>query len=268
MDVRQWETFHRWDWFRLEQWRYTFREDWGARWGGSPAAFKRILGNPEGKLALNAGCGLGLKTIMMHELGIDVLGCDKCNYAVERARELATMEGQQIEFFTSRWSELPTTTRLQYDAVFNDALCWTLTRERFEEVLRGFYGVLKPKGMLVFVGAPEGATEHDSIKALEESWSVRPRFNIEWSHRVESTACTCILSRERAADYINNNYLFLIEENGRQRLETATIREPYYWHRLVLEYLFAQAGFSRLETRHFPGMGKNGTDLSLNVAIK
>lgn len=268
MNRKQWHTMHSWDWFRLEQWRYTFREDKGIRWGGSPAAFKRILGKTEGKLALDASCGLGLKTIVMHEMGIDVMGSDKCEIAVEKARELAKMEGQQIEFFTSRWSELPANTRVQFDAVFNDALTWTITRERFKAAIRGFYNVLKPKGVLVFMGAPEGATETETLELLEEDWEANPRFNIEWTYSDGTTRCTCLVARERSDDYIDNHHLYLIEEGDEQRIETATLRRPFYWHTGLLKELFLEAGYSRFDTRHFRGMGKGGTDFSLNVAVK
>ena len=63
-------------------------------------------------------------------------------------------------------------------------------------------------------------------------------------------------------------HLFLIEENGEHRLETATIREPAYWTWAALEDMFAQVGFARLDTRQFPGMGRGGTTLSLNVAAR
>ncbi len=55
---------------------------------------------------------------------------------------------------------------------------------------------------------------------------------------------------------------------GRQRLETATIRQPAFWHWDALAEVFAEAGFSRLVTRRFPGMGRGGTDLALNVATQ
>jgi SAM-dependent methyltransferase len=268
MQRKQWETYHRWEWFQREKWRYRFREDKGARWGGSPAGFKRIMEKTGGKLALDASCGLGLKTIMLGEMGIDVMGSDKCEFAVEKARELSKLEGLQIEFFTSRWAELPSNTRMQFDAIFNDALLWTATREQLEASLRGLRAVLKPKGVLVFFGAPESDDEAENVEKLEECWESKPRFSIEWTHSDDEKHCTSLLARERAEDYIDEHHIYLIEEYSEPRLESATIRQPFYWHRPLLEKLFAKAGFSSLQDRTFHGMGKGGTDFTLNIATK
>jgi len=268
MNRRQWETFYRWEWFRLEQWRHGFREERGGRWGGMPAALKRTLEDTGGKLALDAACGLGLRTIVMSEMGIDVVGSDGCAFAAEKARELSILEGHQIEFFTSRWSELPSRTKLQFDAIFNDGLTWIVTREEFERAIHGFLGALRPGGVLVFVGAPEGSTLSDSLNLLEEDWESKPRFKIQWTHSEGEVRCTSLLARDLRNDYIDEHHLFLIEEGREQRLETATIRHPVYWHWSLLQEMFLQAGFSSLETREFRGTGRDGTDFTLNLATK
>ncbi len=268
MNKKQWDTFYRWEWFRLEQWRHTFRWQKRGRHGGSTAAFKRILEGIGGKLALDASCGFGLKTIVMTEMGIDVVGCDRSEFAIEKARELSKLEGHHIEYFISRWRELPSRTRLQFDAIFNDALSWIVTREEFEAALHGFLGVLKPGGVLVFMGVSEGSSQACGLELLEESWDASPRFRIEWTHSDGEVRCTSLLARERAADYIDEHHLFLIEEGDEQRLETATLRQPVYWHWSLLEEMFLGAGFSTVQTREFRGMGRGGTDFTLNVATK
>ena len=117
--LKEWETLHRWEWFRREQWRPTFRE---AKAGkvGALAAFKKILGESAGQVALHSTCGLGLQTIMLKEMGMNVVGCDGCDFAVEKARELARLEGHQIEFCTARWSEPPWRTERRFDAAGDD----------------------------------------------------------------------------------------------------------------------------------------------------
>ncbi len=268
MTKKEWETLHKWQWFRLNAWQHTFREDLLGGFGGSPAAFKQVLESIGGRLALDSSCGLGLKTIIMHEIGIDVVGSDQSEFAIEKARELSRFEGHHIEFFPARWRELPSKTKLQFDAIFNDALSWVVTREDLEFALRGFLGALKPKGVLVFVGAPEGTTVHESMEKLDREWESKPRFSIEWQHTEDDITCTSLLARERREDFIDEHHLFLIEGPEGQRLETATIREPVYWQWGLLKEMILQAGFSRVETREFLGMGKGGSNFTLNIATK
>ncbi len=265
-----WDTIYRWEWFRREQWRPGFREAKAGKWGGSCGAFKRILDDAGGGLALDSSCGLGLKTIVLREMGVSVVGCDGCAFAVEKARELARLEGHEIEYFVAKWSELPERTSQRFDAVFNDALCWIVTREEFAASLRGFLGVLTPGGVLVFMGAQEGSPSDPASRAafFEEFWRSQPRFAIEWTYGTAGTRCTSLRVRERGDLFVDEHRLFLIEEGGRPRLESATIRQPAYWHWEVLAEMFAEAGFARLATRRFPGMARGGADLALNVATK
>jgi SAM-dependent methyltransferase len=263
-----WETSYRWEWFHRAQWQPSFREAKAGKWGRSCGALKKILDDLGGRFALDSSCGLGLKTIILREMGVEVVGCDGCGFAVEKARELARLEGHAIEYFVSRWAELPDQTHLRFDGIFNDALSWIVTREEFEASLRGFLGVLKPGGVLVFMGAEKGSSsDPESRRAfLESFWRSRPRFSIDWSYEEGGTRCTSVQAREKGDLFVDAHHLFLIEENGEQRLETATIREPAYWSWAALEDVFAQVGFARLDTRQFPGMGRGGTTLSLNIA--
>jgi len=264
-----WETFYRWDWFHREQWRGGFRDRKRGEHGGSCRAVKEMLGEMGGELALDCSCGLGLKTIVLKEMGVNVVGSDACAYAVEKARELARLEGHaELEFFTSAWGELPKRTELRFDAVFNDALCWTPTREEFAASLQGCLEALNPGGILVFFGAEKGSpSDPESRKAFfEEFWQSRPKFAVEWTHEVDGVRCTSIYVRERGDMYVDGHHLFLIEDHGQHRLETATIRKPVYWDWETLESLFSDAGFSDLTTRTFPGLGNGGADITLNVA--
>jgi len=268
MKRKQWDTIYRWEWFRRDQWRHSFREDKLGGYGGTPAAFKRILEQAGGTLALDASCGLGLKTLIMTEMGIDVVGSDQSEFAVEKARELSRLEGHPMEFFTARWNELPSRTKLQFDAIFNDALSWIVTRQEFEEALHGLRGALRPGGVLVFMGAAQGSTLADSLARLDQDWESKPRFGVEWTHSDGEVRCTNLVVRDRRDDYIDEHHLYLIEEGAEQRLETATIRQPVYWHWSLLREMFEGAGFSRLETREFRGMGRGGSDFTLNIATR
>ena len=248
-----WATFYRWEWFRRQQWLPDFREAKRK----SCEAFARALEGCD--LVLDCSCGFGLKTVVMKEMGLNVVGSDGCAYAVERARELARREGKDIEFFASTWEDLPLRTDLRFDGVFNDALSWIATRDEFEAALAGLRAVLKPGGVLVFAGAPEGAPPERSGEILEKAWRRSPRFAVEWTHAEGEVSCTSIVARERGEDYIDEHHLFLIDAASGRRLETATIRQPCSWHWGLLAEMFLDAGFSKLETlRLLPGTTEGG----------
>ncbi len=269
MSLADWETFYRWEWFRRDAWRPTFRERKHGRFGGSCACV-RDLAEETGPAAsvLDASCGLGLKTIVLKELGTNVVGSDGSAFAVDQARELARLEGLDIEFFASEWADLPRRTAKRFDVIFNDALSWTITREEFEASLRGFLAALKPGGLLVFMGAEEGTgddAEHEK-KLLGELWTRRPRFEIDWIHEATGLRCTRLAVHELGPDYMDEHSLYLIAEAGRQRLESSTLRQPVYWHWPIVSEMFAAAGFSSLHTRAFPARSASGGEIRLNVA--
>ena len=270
MSDANWETQYRWDWFHRDAWRPTFRDWKRGKGGGSCACFKEILDDLGGGPGLDCSCGFGLKTIVMREMGVDIVGADGCAFAVEKARELARMEGLDIEYITSTWAELPERTDRRFRGVFNDALSWTLTREEFEASLRGFLDVLEPGGVLVFMGAEEGGRDDPEFERtlLLEYYGRQPPFRIEWTHEREGTRCTAIAVRELGDTYLDEHHLYLIEEGGAQRLEVATLRQPATWHWPLLVELFESAGFTDLKTRTFPGKARDGGPVKLNVAMR
>ena len=264
--LTDWDTLYRWVWFHRELGLPGFRE----RKRHSPAAFKQIMDSVGGSSVLDSSCGFGLKTLVMHDLGLRVMGSDGCEFAVRKARELAGSEGQAVEYFTARWEELPERTAHRFDGIFNDALSWITTRAEFEASLRGLCGALRPGGVLVFMGAAEGSPSDTESRRqlLEREWQRKPRFSIEWRYEIEATRCTSLLVREKGDTYIDEHHVFVVEESGARRLETATIRQPLCWHWPLLVEMLRGAGFSRVETRTFPGQGQGGADFSLNVATR
>ena len=270
-NAADWETLYRWEWFRRAQWRPTFREQKRGTFGGSCEAFRRIVAELGGGPVLDCSCGFGLKTIVMKEMGLDVTGSDRCASAVVKARELARLEGHDdIDYLVSTWSELPERTDRRFIAVFNDALSWTLTRNAFEASLRGFLGALRPGGALVFMGAPEGspADPKQRRKLLLDTFASQPKFRIEWTHEDAGTRCTALAFRELGDDFFDEHHVYVIEEAGNQRIETATIRQPVTWDWPVLVEMFDKAGFASLHTRTFEGLGHGGKTIQLNVAVR
>lgn len=71
-----------------------------------------------GQPVLDCSCGLGLKTIVMREAGLNVHGSDGCAEAVRLAREFAEEEGHpEIPYSVSWWAELPHNIETRYGAL-------------------------------------------------------------------------------------------------------------------------------------------------------
>jgi len=69
-----------------------FNLTWGSRVTGVD------LRQGKGKRALDAGCGTGLNSIILHELGYDVTGADFSGFAVQNAAQEAEQAGIKIPF--------------------------------------------------------------------------------------------------------------------------------------------------------------------------
>jgi len=257
-------TLYRWQWFQREQWRKDFRQ----RKSHSPRAFRQILGGSASRTALDCSAGLGLKTLCIRELGVRVWGSDACAFAVEKARELARLEGLDIEYFVSTWADLPGNTDRRFDGVFNDALCFLETDEEFEASIRGIRGVLAPGGVFVWAGAAEGDPAGKGAELIREKFESLGRFSLNWTHAGGGVECTSITVRELGGDYMDEHLLFVVSGAGGKRLETATIRWPAWWDFPRARRLFEAAGYSDLRTETFEGMGAGGKTFRLNVAVR
>jgi SAM-dependent methyltransferase len=264
MPMEVWEMVHRWEWFRRSQWLENFRDS-KLRLAGSISAVLKGLGRSDG-IVLDCSCGLGFQAITLRERGLRVLGADRSAFAVDRARELARDAGLDIEFFVSRWDELPTKTLQQFDAAFCDALCWLHTRGELLAALRGLRGILRPGGALIFQGAPEGATQEVCRRRLEEWWGSAPASSLSWRHTEGPITCTSISLGSLGEDYIDWHLLYLIEEQAAPRLEHLAIRESMRWDWDRLVEIVGEAGFSGLATHADAEWSPGGRPVGLNVA--
>ena len=256
-----WEIFYRWEWFRRAQWlpKYPALSQRGRAWLDS---FGRLLGDPEGKVVLDCSCGFGAKTAALRHMGFRTYGSDGCSFAVEKARELARERSLNIEYFASTWVDLPAQAPARFHGVFNDALSWIVTEEEFEASIRSIREALLPGGVFVFLGAREGDPPGEGLKLLREELERVPKFSVERHHVADGTECTCLLAREPGEDYIDLHRLYLIRQPSGQRLETSTIRNPFYWDWPRLARLFARSGYSRLYT------SETSDKIGVNVAVK
>jgi len=210
---------------------------------------------------------MGLKTIILRDMRFDVTGSDGSFVAIGAARELARTEEVDISFFCADWSELGGAIRKQFDAVFCDALSWTVTRKELERSLAGIREVLKPGGALIWSGAPLHAPEQSAAEVIEEIWRTRQKFKLAWCHESGEQRCTALRFEEKFADYIDAHHVYILEEAGWQRMEVATVREPAYWNASLMNEILSNAGFRKSETKSFPIPGQKG-NVAYNLSWK
>lgn len=260
-----WDAVHRWDWFRRSLWQETFRD--GKRLlAASITGVLKDLGLAEGQV-LDCSCGLGFQAIVLREVGLRVHGADRGEFAVDRARELAREVGHEIDFFVSRWDELPAKTQLRFDAVFCDALSWLHTDAEMAAALRGLRGVLRTGGVLIFQGAPVGSDEAGLQRDSDAWWASVPAASLRWTHTEGAVRCTALSVPSRGEDCIDWRLLYLIEENGTQRLEDVTMRESLRWNARRFSEMARACGFDCPVTREVQAWSPGGRPAALNYAI-
>jgi SAM-dependent methyltransferase len=264
--MEQWETVHRWHWFHRSQWQAEFREG-KVRITRAVAALLAERGLDQGPV-LDCACGLGMQAITFKEAGLRVEGADRSAFAVEHARELARAEGHGIPFFLSLWHELPERTPQRYDALFCDALPWLPSRRELARALRSLREMLRPGGVLIFLGAPAGMTGPSYRQAVRTWWRSRPHAALDWRHSAGDVTCTGLTVSKLGADFIDWHLLFLVEEAGDTRLEQAILRESKRWHWQRLVDLFQAAGFSDLSTLADQEWSSGAMPAGLHVATR
>jgi hypothetical protein len=225
-----WDVLHRWEWFRRSQWLSSFRER-KRPITEAVAALLRERGCADGTL-LDCSCGLGLHTIPLHELGLRV---------------------------QATWQQLAADTTERFDAIFCDALSWVRTQSDFEAALDGFRSALRPGGVVLFLGAPEGVSVDQGRRLLLERFKTSARHSLEWHHSEAGVTCTKLSCAELGEDFLDRHHLFLIEEADARRLDAVIIRESVQWSWDRLVDLFTKAGFRDLHTYGVRQWSSRGT---------
>jgi len=247
-------AYYRWEWFRKAQWQASFRV-WKRRSTGGFIELVKGRGLAQEPM-LDCTCGLGLKTIVLKEEGINVEGSDVCALAIECARVLAAEEGHpDLGFFQAAWDELPQATSTRYAAVFNDVVSWIYSDEDMAAALEGMHDVLRPGGILAYAGALPGSSE-DRDALLELEWNrmlgQHGKFGLGWRHSDGDTTVTELLAHEKGPDCVDRHHLFLIEEACQPlRLEAMTVRQGLRWGWTRIEPFLRRAGFCEFATQDF-----------------
>lgn len=113
-------------------------------------AWKSLLQDKIGgndKKILDIGAGTGFLSIMLAEMGYEVVGLDLSEEMMERAKKKAMGQGVKVEFKLGDAENLPFETG-SFDALVNRAVLWTLPDPK--KAIAEWRRVLKPGGKLCF----------------------------------------------------------------------------------------------------------------------
>ena len=260
--ARAWDTIWKWRWFTKEQWQGQFRK----HKEGTRRDLASLLPTLGVKSVLDCSCGLGLKTILLAEMGYDVEGSDGSGFAVKRASELARAEGHDIRFFRSRWEKLGETFRRKYDCVYNDAFAWITSRRELSASASGIWAALKRGGKFIFRGAHQWSREEDRQRLIDECFEREGRFEVIPLHEKDGVRLAVIVTREKRPDGVLGNRIHIIDDHGTVRVEVASVLDACIWSWADYTETLRRAGFGRLYSVKEKGAGPEPS--ILNVAEK
>ncbi len=124
-----------------------------------------------GRKILDVGCGPGIVSMQLSDLGYEMTALDFSEKMLEKAEKNAADNGLDIEFVCGNAMELPFGD-CSFDAVVSDYVLWTVPDPR--KVMDEWYRVLRPGGRIVYV---DGDWSHDRrmtfLKNKVSSWACR-----------------------------------------------------------------------------------------------
>ncbi|CUT08615.1 Methyltransferase domain-containing protein [Candidatus Kryptonium thompsonii] len=113
--------------------------------------FKTIVSEYKITRCLDAGCGVGLHSIILSKLGVEVLGIDISASMIEKARELAQRFGVSAEFEVLDFSLIKEKYKEKFELVLciGNTLPNLINEKDLLIALRNFYNALVPNGILI-----------------------------------------------------------------------------------------------------------------------
>ncbi len=260
-DAKAWDTIWKWTWFARQRWQKEYR-DGVNNWC---SALEHVLQRYRPKSILEAACGLGFKAVVFAEMGYEVEGADQSPVAVQAAREIARENGLNLNFFQSSYAELGNRSIRRYDCVHSDHFDWLRDREVLLASAKGILTVLAPGGFFVFGPSPN-ETKADLEASIDEEWKRHERFVITPPFEQDGVRLTEINVYDKTPDGVLENRLYLIEEHGRMRVETAFQLLLAKWTYGDYAQILLEAGFS--EVKSYEEKGVDDDPVVFHVALK
>ncbi len=189
---------------------------------------ERLLGDVQGKRLLDAGCGEGYLSRYYAQRGAVVVGVDISEKMIDICKQRSKEQGS--EFFVGDICCLD----FIQDSSFDLALCnlVLLNVPCFEEALKGFFRVLRFKGLLVF-----------SV--------IHPAFNVFGPGRWELGGKCSDSGRRKGLYFVSDNYFdekeYLIQ--WKTRVGAPFPKRFSFFHRTIGTYMkvLTRAGFRLIE---------------------
>jgi SAM-dependent methyltransferase len=217
-------------WNAVWEWWWFLRDTWSEKaWCDNREALNPLvplLLKWKVRSILDSSCGLGFKTVLFSKKGYDVEGSDASGTAIKYAPKLAKEEGIKIRFFRSRYSELGKKCTRKYDCVWSDNFDELKTRYLLRSSAKGIYSVLKKGGRFIFSGTPPEWTKDDLANVIEKEWKKREKYHVNPPYERDGVRVINIEVAEKIQDGILENQMFLVEQDGKMRVEIGSIMNP------------------------------------------
>jgi len=234
-----WDTIWKWDWFLKTTWKLNFRKEIE----DLRRALYSILPEFQVNSILDCSCGLGLKTIILAEMGYEVEGSDSSPIAIRYAPQLAKEEGLNIRFFHSRYEDLGSICERKFDCIYSDAFDWIRTRETLKASAKGVHSVLNEDGIFVLHGVLPEWSKSDLRKLIEEEWKKHERFEILPPYEKSGTKLTMLTVYDKTLEGVLENRIYIIEEHREMRAEITFMMNLIKWTWRDYTEVLKEAGF-------------------------
>jgi SAM-dependent methyltransferase len=238
-EPESWDTIWKWMWCCREVW-------WGPYLLDQEAAMRDVIAllqRHRVRSVLDAGCGLGAKTIVLAENGFEVEGADMSGVATTYAPRLAAEKGLSIRFMRAANAELGRACSRTYDCVFSDAFDELPSVEILAASARGIHSVLNHGGILVFSCPRPDVSQADLQRMIDDEWSTRVPFEVLGPCEAEGLKVTQLEVDEKTPEGILEKRICLIEEAGSLRAEVAFMLNRRRWTYSDFEETLREAGF-------------------------
>jgi glycine/sarcosine N-methyltransferase len=115
------------------------------------AHFQALIDRYHFRNALDAGCGSGFHSVLLSQLGVDVLGVDVSTAMLHLAEEHARVYNVRLRTLQGSFENLGNIVKERFASVFvmGNSLAHLLSAAALEAALRNFMAVLNPRGTLI-----------------------------------------------------------------------------------------------------------------------
>jgi SAM-dependent methyltransferase len=260
-----WDVIWRWQWLRRPLWQPYYRDPSHpeGRAAKTVPVWDTLLKQNNAKRVLDANCGLGIRALILHEAGYEMVGVDSSSVAIAGGKELAAVRELPVDFRQVKWLDLAETFSAEFDAIINDGFSMILSRSELRFAAHNFASVLKPGGIFVFTGADQWSNPDDRPALVDHAWQAAPRYQLRSDYEHDGTHLTLVVARDKSEIGVVENYLFVVRDGSGPQLQTASICNSVQWTWDDYQHVCKEAGFTSLESIKVP-LGRR--EQVLNVA--